>query len=1673
MASLEELLEGDGFRRESKKGKEVKKSKSLNYNVCRDMNPMRQIRSVPPSGELVKGRESFKGSRRAHRSSRTSETTESSNTRTRYNSESETKSIKPTTLETESMKLTTLETESMKPITLELNKETSLDEAAVKAVISMIGGFCKRFIRDKDLRESLHKKCSSSLQEHKKPQPLKYHAEQAVVANLDWGMDGIESAIAMAAAGINSDGLSESLRNSTRMLSVAASLDVDGLRYSSTCGLKNSCLAACAYFYLAIAYKLQKNDRLAAIHVLQVLCVSPSEGRLNFCNEVWDNLFLPHLLHLKVWYNEQYDLIDAAFKDNLSHNPERSRKLKKLRKLYNKQVDEGTRQFALYYKEWLMIGVKARGTPDIKPPSKLPKKIDNGLDLVVFSEKNVASLPKVPLRRSLSEDIFDTPNRSRKIDSRHESVLDTPNRSRKLDSGHESVLDTPNRSRKLDSRSETVFDTPNRSSKFDSRPGSVFDTPRRSGKLDKTTMGMHNAETNKTITSMPQAQETNVVLEAEELKIRPNGHQVENGVCYIKEGSLGKTGNQVKEADESISKNSIFLEGKELKEEEMLKLWDHMTQYTTFDEKCSIICKLSDRKGNALTLKQFAEIIHSLQQSNPNSYSPLSPLSSSEMTQPPSDSEIETEISQSANLGEECKKENNTVSIRNNSVSDSAGLKPQNTVYFKQAGNIRIPKDFVCPLTDQLFEDPVTIETGQTYERAAIQERLDNGDMICPITRQKLESLTLPNTNSSLKQAVDAWKISHSGIWTEHGRAGQQLEHTVSLQYMPENHADLNSLREQSPKQFSHKLNANSNMESSSQKGLLSRRFSQNDKESFDSTHPISHDLLSNLKQATAILCTSNDLIECEEAALTIAHIWLESNSNPLVEASLSKVAVIDELMEVLSTSENEEVLQHIVCILAELAVKSDLNRKTILRADSDFEIIMRIVKSNIFPHAIVLLHLLKPPPSKLVLLDLISLLLAVIDNTSDFQSLRFSLCTPQEAAILLLEQLLTVLDHTKNRENAKQIISLGGIPFLLRRLELGSIQGKISTVSILCCCMQADGNSRHILVRDVKKASLVELLHCNQGMSRAVVIAFLSELLCLNRRTLISKFLSELQKEGLLNTMHVLLVYLQTASLEQQPMAATLLLQLELLVQPRRYSVYREEALEAIIAALHCGTDKKAQLQAAKALLILGGRFSYLGQTLLEAWLLKKAGLENDFIDSLIEEDDPLEDDMKRWNEEKMATDEWEMKITSALLTKGKPLFEALAKSLSGRVPELAKPCLVTAAWVNCALASMPDTGMQLVACSILLPQLVGCLRHDRQVEERILATLSLHSYMQNPECLQLISTFAQEIIGPLRRLKWVTWTAKELLDVIANDPILKSHADIFVHGEVAQMDASVNGRTEALTYGKRKLYSGHSDGTIKVWDVRNQQPKLITDVRKHKDSVTCLAISQSSERLFSASADKSIMVWRLGFEDLVCMQVVQTKEVVQRISVNALMTFIISEGYGIKVLDNSGLEKILHGNKHVQGVAVAENKVYCGCSDWSIQEVDLRTGEVMSLQPDQGILQGRRSTSCELQVFKDCLYISGNSVEGVSTEVWNLKNKNLAAKISTITDVIAMAVNEDFIYLGCNASTGLIEVWLREKLQKVSVICTESRLSALTFGEDVLYGASEDGKIRAWAPI
>lgn len=200
-----------------------------------------------------------------------------------------------------------------------------------------------------------------------------------------------------------------------------------------------------------------------------------------------------------------------------------------------------------------------------------------------------------------------------------------------------------------------------------------------------------------------------------------------------------------------------------------------------------------------------------------------------------------------------------------------------------------IPQGFICPLTGKLFEDPVTLETGQTFERVAIKAWFDQGNRACPVTGKTLESLAVPLTNFVLKHVIDNWRSGHC-------------------------------------------------------KNLL---------------------------------------------------------------------AFASQVME----NSGRHGLKHL-----------------------------------------------------------------------------------DETVVFILEQLLTAFSEEEKRTNARHIISLGGLHFLLQRFEVGKLEEKAHVVALLSCCIEADASCRNQIARNISKQCLLELLQSKQVKSRTNAVLLLVELICLKR---------------------------------------------------------------------------------------------------------------------------------------------------------------------------------------------------------------------------------------------------------------------------------------------------------------------------------------------------------------------------------------------------------------------------------------------------------------------------------------------------------------------------------------------------------------------------------------------
>ncbi|KAG8389078.1 hypothetical protein BUALT_Bualt02G0191800 [Buddleja alternifolia] len=862
----------------------------------------------------------------------------------------------------------------------------ALDEAAVQAIISILSGHVKRFVKDEEFRTSLHHNSFASLNFIGLDEGL--NTESKVIENLEQAIEVVERAA-------EENATLKELKKASLQLSVITGLNSNDLKDEFTSGIPNFKLSACAHLYLSVIYMLQKKDRITAKHLLQVFCDSPFQARSNLLPDLWDHVFLPHLLHLKLWYDkEARSLSDSPILSNL----------KLLEKVYNESLDLATYQFAIYYKNWITEAVEAPSVPLIKIPS--------------FS---VQFMPRGGLHGHTSSPVS--------------YVSPQPMVSKKL---------------------------------YDE----VFRHSQKSG-VELAVYEEENVNIGARSSNSPAPEDKQLILYSHD--------------------SITCTNQSVDADSESLCDNlSVTEETQRLHPESS-------SAVPNIDESYGLV--LSPAKENKFLLKGSENPVFKLKH-------------------------------------EEQQENHETLRGKHSPFS--------------------IPKDFICPLTGLLFEDPVTLETGQTFEHEAITDWFVQGWITCPVTRKALQCHEVPSTNPILKRVIGNWKTEH---------------------------------------------------------------------------------------------------------------------------------------------------FRHLLFLLAE----------------------------NI----------------------------EVNDNM----------------AVCIMEQLLAVFSKEERIMNATRILSLGGLEFLLRRFRCGNIEEKTFVLPLLSCCIEADAGCRNNIAGNINQSYLLELLHSEQLKSRTHAVLLLNELICLNRRKGAQRFLEGLQDEEIIHAMDDLLTYLHSCPLEQRPLVAVLLLNLDLLSGQHTSNIYRWEAVDALTTTLERSlSDEKVEKKCSRALLILGGFFSSSGKLMTEDWILKLTGFlncpdwdiaDNEANDVAVDARAPMVNSRTDDEDEENAREKWLANLSASLIGDGKKSFlDTVSKCLSLGNSDLVRVCLTTVAWLS---SSLSDTEFQLYAFSALVSPLKQCLEHGELVEHRILASLCLFNFSNIAECRAVLMTFAEEIVSCLQNLADVTWTAKELHAIIS----------------------------------------------------------------------------------------------------------------------------------------------------------------------------------------------------------------------------------------------------------------------------------------------------------------
>lgn len=89
-----------------------------------------------------------------------------------------------------------------------------------------------------------------------------------------------------------------------------------------------------------------------------------------------------------------------------------------------------------------------------------------------------------------------------------------------------------------------------------------------------------------------------------------------------------------------------------------------------------------------------------------------------------------------------------------------------------------------------------------------------------------------------------------------------------------------------------------------------------------------------------------------------------------------------------------------------------------------------------------------------------------------------------------------------------------------------------------------------------------------------------------------------------------------------------------------------------------------------------------------------------------------------------------WSRRAAKVVLKSGKSVFCALAKGIQSQRQSVQRDCLITTAWLGSEMPGIRTRSLKDSACEILLDEVAAFLHPGIQLDERVIACLSIYNY-------------------------------------------------------------------------------------------------------------------------------------------------------------------------------------------------------------------------------------------------------------------------------------------------------------------------------------------------------
>jgi WD40 repeat protein len=268
-------------------------------------------------------------------------------------------------------------------------------------------------------------------------------------------------------------------------------------------------------------------------------------------------------------------------------------------------------------------------------------------------------------------------------------------------------------------------------------------------------------------------------------------------------------------------------------------------------------------------------------------------------------------------------------------------------------------------------------------------------------------------------------------------------------------------------------------------------------------------------------------------------------------------------------------------------------------------------------------------------------------------------------------------------------------------------------------------------------------------------------------------------------------------------------------------------------------------------------------------------------------------------------------------------------------------------------------------------------------------------------------------------------------------------------------------NGGVNSLVLKDTTLFSGSSDRTIKIWDLRTNT--CTATLKGHMAGVACLALKDAT--LFSGSWDETIKIWDLATNTCTATLKGHTRGVNSLVLKDATL-FSGSEDKTIKIwdLESNACTATLKGHtRELDSLALRDATLFSGSSDNMIKIWDLGNNTCTAT------LEGHMCEASSL-VLKEATLFSSSRDKTI--KIWDLRDNTCTATLKGYSWVSSLALKDATLFSGSSdSSDNMIKIWDLESNACTATLKGHTNgVRSLALKDTTLFSGSWDNTIKIW---